>query len=86
MAEKNKKLTQEPISYETTLAKLESIIDEVGADGISLDKALIAFEQGVKLTREAQEALRVAEQKVTQLLDSSKGIESTTLPSNGTEE
>jgi exodeoxyribonuclease VII small subunit len=86
MTAKHNKPGQEATSYEATLAMLESIIDEVEKDGISLDKALIAFEEGVKLTREAQESLRVAEQKVTQLLDGSKGIESTNLPPNGPKE
>jgi exodeoxyribonuclease VII small subunit len=40
---------------------------------LSLEQSLTAFERGVKLTRECQQSLKTAEQRVDQLVQSSDG-------------
>lgn len=40
---------------------------------LSLEQSLAAFERGVKLTRECQQALKTAEQRVEQLVQNSDG-------------
>ena len=54
---------------EKSLASLEAIVEELEDGDIPLDKALKQFEQGIKLSRECQTALKAAEQKVQILLD-----------------
>lgn len=64
-------------NFEESLASLESLVDAMEAGDLSLEEALKAFEQGIKLTRECQQALEQAEQKVQVLLAN------TELPSAG---
>ena len=56
------------IDFEASLGRLEQLVDQLEEGELSLEDSLKAFEQGVKLTRECQEALRKAEQKVNLLL------------------
>lgn len=55
------------IDFEQSLKELELLVDTMESGELSLEQALKAFEQGVKLTRECQQALQSAEQKVEQL-------------------
>ena len=58
------------INLEKALAKLEDIVDELESGDLPLEKAMKKFEEGVKLTRSCQAALKDAEQKVEILLES----------------
>ena len=53
-----------PVNFEQSLAELESLVDAMEDGELSLEDSLKAFEQGVRLTRECQQALAQAEQKV----------------------
>jgi exodeoxyribonuclease VII small subunit len=55
------------IDFETALAELEELVDQMEAGDLSLEDSLKAFERGVKLTRHCQAALRSAELKVKKL-------------------
>ena len=69
-------MTKEPaIDLEKSLASLEAIVDELESGDLPLEKAMQKFEEGVKLTRSCQSALRDAEQKVEILLKSAGGEE-----------
>ncbi len=59
-----------PIAFEAALAELETLVGQLEQGELPLDEALRRFEQGVALTRACQTALRQAEQKVEQLLES----------------
>jgi exodeoxyribonuclease VII small subunit len=59
-------------TVETALGELETLINAMESGDLSLEDSLKAFEQGIRLTRECQEALTQAEQKVQMLL-SEKG-------------
>lgn len=54
--------------FEQSLVKLETIIAGLEDNSQSLEQSLSAFEEGIKLTHEAQKALVGAEQKVQLLL------------------
>jgi exodeoxyribonuclease VII small subunit len=54
--------------FEATLAQLEELVARLESGELPLDEALRSFEQGVRLTRECQNALTSAQQKVQQLL------------------
>ena len=49
---------------------LEKVVEQLESGDLSLDKSLQQFEKGVKLSRDCQDALTDAEQKVQVLLDS----------------
>ena len=55
--------------FEASLEKLESLVEQMESGDLSLDESLKLFEQGIKLTRECQQALSTAEQKVNQLME-----------------
>ena len=52
------------VSFEHSLADLENLVTKMETGDLSLDDSLIAFEEGVKLTRQCQTMLDKAEQKV----------------------
>jgi len=67
---------KKPVNLEKSLADLEAIVDELETGDLSLDKAMKKFEDGIKLTRSCQAALKDAEQRVQVLLKSAGGDES----------
>ena len=60
---------------ETALTDLEGLVEELESGDLPLEKAMQKFEQGIKLTRNCQTALKEAEQKVEILLKSAGGEE-----------
>ena len=66
MAAKKKKQTSD---FESTLAELETLVDEMEHGDISLEDSLKKFERGIELTRTCQKALQVAEQKIRMLVE-----------------
>ena len=57
------------IDFEASLGQLEQLVEQMEDGELSLEDSLKAFEQGVKLTRECQHALKEAEQKVQLLME-----------------
>ncbi|GAA0201772.1 exodeoxyribonuclease VII small subunit [Kangiella japonica] len=57
-------------NFETQLTELESIVDQLESGELPLEDALKVFEKGVKLSRQCQQLLSEAEQKVTILMGS----------------
>ena len=64
------------VNLEKSLSDLEELVEELENGDLPLDKAMKKFEQGIKLTRSCQTALKDAEQKVDVLLRSAGGEES----------
>ena len=62
-------------NLEKSLSDLESLVEELESGDLPLEKAMQKFEDGIKLTRGCQAALKDAEQKVEILLKSA-GAES----------
>ena len=54
---------------EQSLDSLEALVERMESGELTLEESLQAFEQGVKLTRECQQALAEAEQKITLLME-----------------
>jgi exodeoxyribonuclease VII small subunit len=67
------KSTASIADFETSLDELEKLVNDLERGELSLEQSLTAFERGVKLTRECQQALKSAEQRVEQLVQSSDG-------------
>ncbi len=55
-------------AFENSLAELETLVEKMESGDLSLEQSLQAFEQGISLTRECQQALSSAEQKVQLLV------------------
>ena len=58
------------IDLEKALTDLEELVEELESGDLPLEKAMKKFEDGIKLTRGCQAALKDAEQKVEILLKS----------------
>jgi exodeoxyribonuclease VII small subunit len=63
------------IDLEKALSDLEALVEDLESGDLPLEKAMKKFEEGVKLTRGCQAALKEAEQKVEILLKSAGGEE-----------
>jgi exodeoxyribonuclease VII small subunit len=60
-------------NFESTLKQLEALVERMEHGDLSLEDSLQAFEQGIKLSREAQTALEGAEQRVRMLTETASG-------------
>jgi exodeoxyribonuclease VII small subunit len=56
------------VSFESSLAKLEAIVDRLEEGDLPLEGALEAFEQGVALTRRCADQLETAERRIELLV------------------
>jgi len=63
------------INLEKSLSDLEELVEELESGDLPLETAMKKFEEGIKLTRGCQTALKEAEQKVQILLKSAGGEE-----------
>ncbi|MDT8407898.1 MAG: exodeoxyribonuclease VII small subunit [Methylococcales bacterium] len=60
-------------AFESALAELEQLVEQMEQGELSLEQSLSLFERGVALTRTCQQALEDAEQKVRILLKDADG-------------
>jgi exodeoxyribonuclease VII small subunit len=67
--------TKKSVNLEKSIADLETLVDELESGDLPLEKAMKKFEEGIKLTRQCQAALKEAEQKVEILVQSAGGEE-----------
>jgi exodeoxyribonuclease VII small subunit len=56
------------LDFEKAMAELEALVASLERGDLPLEESLKAFERGVSLTRQCQQALEAAEQKVEMLL------------------
>ncbi|MEQ3696630.1 MAG: exodeoxyribonuclease VII small subunit [Pseudomonadales bacterium] len=73
-------MTKKTDAFEQKLAELETLVNELEAGELSLEDAMTKFERGIVLTRECQQSLSAAEQKVSQLIAQNSADE--TIPFN----
>lgn len=60
-------MTKKNPDFEQALVELEQLVDKMEAGDLKLEQALEHFERGIKLSRQCQQALEQAEQKVQEL-------------------
>jgi exodeoxyribonuclease VII small subunit len=60
-------------TFEQAMKQLEKIVQELETGELPLEKSLVLFEEGVKLSRYCAEKLDETEKKVTLLLKNSSG-------------
>nr|WP_209435868.1 exodeoxyribonuclease VII small subunit [Gallibacterium genomosp. 3] len=63
------KKTTQTLNFENTLTELEAVVNRLEQGDLSLEDALVQFEQGVNLAKQAQDRLANAEQRVQILLE-----------------
>jgi len=68
-------MASKTINLEKSIGDLETLVDELESGDLPLEKAMKKFEDGIKLTRQCQAALKEAEQKVEVLVQSAGGEE-----------
>lgn len=56
--------------FETSIKKLEAIVEKLEEGDLDLDTSLKSFEEGVALVKECQKIISEAELRVNKLLDS----------------
>jgi exodeoxyribonuclease VII small subunit len=64
--------TDENMDFEKAMQELETLVAKMENGDLSLEESLKHFEQGVKLTRQCQQSLKNAEQKVAILMKKDK--------------
>lgn len=67
--------TAKPVDFESSLSELEALVTKMEQGDLSLEESLQAFEQGIRLTRECQQTLAQAEQKVQVLIEQNGNLE-----------
>ncbi|MBO7519642.1 MAG: exodeoxyribonuclease VII small subunit [Clostridia bacterium] len=55
------------LTFEEQLAELQKISEQLGSEGVSLDEAIELFEKGIRLSKDCEDKLKKAKQKITKL-------------------
>jgi len=61
-------MTKKNLNFEDSLAQLESIVDALEDNDVSLEESVKKFEEGIKLVKDCQKQLKEAELKVNKLM------------------
>ena len=69
MSKNKESANAESVNFEDAMAELEKLVAQMEEGALSLDESLQAFERGVMLTRQCQQALSQAELRVQALTD-----------------
>lgn len=72
MGKDEKQDSENDFNFEEKLRELEQLVTRMEDGNLGLEESLEAFENGVKLVRDCQQALEAAEQKV-KVLTSAEG-------------
>ena len=57
------------VNFEASLEELETLVEQMEAGDLTLDESLQAFERGITLTRQCQNALQQAQLRVQTLTE-----------------
>ncbi len=74
MAGKSAAKGKKQLSFEMALERLNTIIAELEAEGVSLDRSLELFAEGRRLAERCHDLLSEAEQKVKTLVKTAEGF------------
>jgi exodeoxyribonuclease VII small subunit len=66
---------RKPINFEKSLADLEALVERMEDGNLSLEESLKAFENGIRLTKQCQQALTEAQQRVQMLVQQNEGLQ-----------
>lgn len=71
---KKPEIKKDKINFEASIEELDTLVNKLEDGELSLEESLAAFERGIKLTRECQQHLSDAEQKVSMLVGQDKDL------------
>ncbi len=74
MAGKSAAKGKKQLTFEAALERLNTIITELEAEGVSLDRSLELFAEGRRLAERCHDLLSEAEQKVKTLVKTAEGF------------
>lgn len=60
---------EKELNFEEIMTKLEEITNKLENENLNLDESVELFENGMKLSKQANEKLETAEKRITILLD-----------------
>ncbi len=63
---------EKPLSYETAIAELESIVSQMESEKLTLEQSLSAYKRGAELLKICQQSLVAAEQQIQMLSEENK--------------
>ena len=86
MAKKSPNETSPVAHFEQSLEELEQLVEKMEAGVLSLDQSLTAYERGVGLYRQCQQALEQAELRVRLVTDPAQPEKSEPFESSGNED
>ena len=61
-------------TFESALAQLKSIVEELESGSLDLDKMLKLFEEGMKLTQLCRGQLKEVEERISTIMKDGKGF------------
>lgn len=64
------------MNFEKSLTELEALVERMEEGNLSLEESLKAFENGIRLTQQCQQALANAEQRVQMLVQQNGELQS----------
>lgn len=62
-------MSEKKIDFAKEIARLDEIVDEVSSKALPLGESLKLYEEGIKIVKELEEALKEAEAKVEKIID-----------------
>lgn len=65
-------MTKNEATFEMKMTRLEKIVKSLDEDGLSLEKSLELYQEGIKLSKECDDTLKNAELKVEELVGDSE--------------
>ena len=61
-------MAEKKIDFAKEVARLDEIVEEVSSKALSLDESLKLYEEGTKIIKKLEEALKEASEKVEQIV------------------
>ena len=62
-------MSEKKVDFKKEIARLDEIVDEVSSKTLSLDESLKLYEEGMKIIKQLEGALKEAEEKVEQVVN-----------------
>ena len=62
-------MSEKKVDFAKETKRLEEIVNEVSSKSLPLDESLKLYEEGVSIIKKLEEALKEAEEKVEQIVD-----------------
>ena len=62
-------MSEKKVDFAKETKRLEEIVNEVSSKSLPLDESLRLYEEGVAIIKKLEEALKEAEEKVEQIVD-----------------